>query len=152
MLSLVLILMLDMMWSCGRTHMMIFRIVSPHRKCENISRDDVSSWSKAVLYGFRQTFLDLLLSRGWKLLIDFSLEHKFRVRVVCNHVFWQRAREPEEPRHHLYFVCPYTLTFWIGIVGDLLGTAVCPDWANTLQHLIRHRFDMISFLLVCLVF
>lgn len=60
--------------------------------------------------------------------------------------------EPNEPRDHLFFACPYTFTVWLAVVGDLLEANADPDWETTLTRLVEYKYEKFSFILLRLVF
>ena len=60
--------------------------------------------------------------------------------------------EPNESRDHLFFACPYTFTVWLAVVGDLLGVNADPNWEMTLNRLVEHDYDKLTFILLRLVF
>lgn len=51
-----------------------------------------------------------------------------------------------------FFACPYSLTIWMDVVDDLLGTPANPDWDVTLNRLTTYSYNRDTFLLLRLVF
>lgn len=45
--------------------------------------------------------------------------------------------ELNETRDHLFFACPYSFTVWMNISGRLLGSAITPDWDDTITTLLQ---------------
>ena len=60
--------------------------------------------------------------------------------------------EPNESRDHLFLACPYTFTVWLAVVVDLLGVNADPNWEMTLNRLVEHNYDKLTFILLRLVF
>ncbi|KAF8110561.1 hypothetical protein N665_0082s0030 [Sinapis alba] len=69
--------------------------------------------------------------------------------LLCVCVFYG---EPDETRDHLFFVCPYTYTLWIDVVGTLMCTQPDPDWCITMEHLAHRSHDKLTIILFRLAF
>ena len=49
--------------------------------------------------------------------------------------------EQEETRDHLYFVCPYTYTLWLEVIGTLLQPAPTPYWEENVNAIMAGSHD-----------
>lgn len=54
-------------------------------------------------------------------------------------------------RDHLFITCPYSFAVWLKI-SDFLSVTSNPDWEETLQHLVSHRFNRLDYILIRLAF
>ncbi|CDY63744.1 BnaC05g07780D [Brassica napus] len=61
--------------------------------------------------------------------------------------YYMLCGKKNETTDHMFFACPYSFNVWMNTAGRLLGSAIMPDWTDTVASLMlpcSYRHDHVT--------